>query len=136
MKKNVPKDWVCLYDSNLGLGVHKRQHANLNFFWKPSPICHALVYFCHKIRNPPPLFTWRHLWMLINHFCFFWSTERSVIVSVGYTLSLLFGMLTPIANPVLYGLLNDSFKEVICKMFSCIYRWVIFTLNFFQTIPL
>jgi hypothetical protein len=28
------------------------------------------------------------------------TTERTVIASVGYTLSLLFGMLTPIANPV------------------------------------
>jgi cytochrome c biogenesis factor len=48
--------------------------------------------------------------------------ERSVIVSVGYTLSLLFGMLTPIANPVLYGLLNDSFKEVACTKLSFMFR--------------
>jgi hypothetical protein len=48
--------------------------------------------------------------------------ERSVIVSVGYTLSLLFGMVTPIANPVLYGLLNDSFKEVILNKISSVFR--------------
>jgi hypothetical protein len=34
------------------------------------------------------------------------------MASVGYTLSLLFGMLTPIANPMFYGLLNDPFREV------------------------
>lgn len=39
------------------------------------------------------------------------------MVSVGYTLSLLFGMLTPIANPLFYGLFNDPFKDVIKNNF-------------------
>ena len=38
--------------------------------------------------------------------------ERTSGASVGYTLSLLVGLLTPIANPLFYGLLNDSFQEV------------------------
>jgi hypothetical protein len=41
--------------------------------------------------------------------------QQTVLASVGYTLSLLFGMMTPIANPVFYGVLNDPFKEVVRK---------------------
>ena len=43
--------------------------------------------------------------------------ERTVMASVGYTLSLLFGMLTPIANPLFYGILNDGFREVLKEKF-------------------
>jgi hypothetical protein len=46
---------------------------------------------------------------------------QTVMASVGYTLSLLFGMLTPIANPVFYGLLNDPFKEVMRAKFPWLF---------------
>ena len=47
--------------------------------------------------------------------------QRTVLASVGYTLSLLFGMLTPITNPVFYGMLNDPFKEVVRKRFPWLF---------------
>ena len=47
--------------------------------------------------------------------------EQTVMASVGYTLSLLFGLLTPIANPVFYGLLNDPFKEVMRAKFPWLF---------------
>lgn len=47
--------------------------------------------------------------------------QQTVLASVGYTLSLLFGMLTPIANPVFYGILNDPFKEVVRKRFPWLF---------------
>ena len=47
--------------------------------------------------------------------------QRTVLASVGYTLSLLIGMLTPIANPVFYGILNDPFKEVVHKKFPWLF---------------
>ncbi len=47
--------------------------------------------------------------------------QQTVLASVGYTLSLLFGMLTPIANPVFYGILNDPFQEVVRKRFPCLF---------------
>ena len=47
--------------------------------------------------------------------------QRTVLASVGYTLSLLIGMLTPIANPVFYGILNDAFKEVVHKKFPWLF---------------
>ncbi len=43
--------------------------------------------------------------------------ERAVMASFAYTLSLLSGMLTPIINPVLYSLLNESFREIVRKKF-------------------
>ena len=48
--------------------------------------------------------------------------QRTVMASVGYTLSLLFGMLTPIANPIFYGILNDPFKEIVKKRFPWIFK--------------
>jgi hypothetical protein len=47
--------------------------------------------------------------------------QQTVLASVGYTLSLLFGMLTPIANPVFYGILNDPFQEVVRKRFPWLF---------------
>ena len=47
--------------------------------------------------------------------------QQTVMASVGYTLSLLFGMLTPIANPMFYGLLNDPFREVMKDKFPWLF---------------
>jgi hypothetical protein len=48
--------------------------------------------------------------------------ERDSYASVGYALSLLVGLLTSIANPVLYTIFNTTFKRQVKRKFSFITR--------------
>ena len=57
-------------------------------------------------------------WAPMVIFCFIYDfanhliPKRGSVAQFTYDLTLLFGMLTPIANPILYSLLNENFRDV------------------------
>ncbi len=63
------------------------------------------------------------IFSLIYDFRREWLPERAVMASFYYSISLLSGMSTPIINPVLYSLLNDSFRYLAAHLLpvaSCV----------------
>ena len=63
-------------------------------------------------------------WAPMVIFCFIYDfanhliPQRGSLAQFTYALNLLFGMLTPIANPILYSLLNESFRDVAKQKYS------------------
>ena len=62
-------------------------------------------------------------WSPLVIFCFIYDFAKHLIptrpsmAQYTYTLTLLFGMLTPIANPILYSCLNENFRQAVKKKF-------------------
>ena len=56
-----------------------------------------------------PLVLYSVLFDFFRHFL----PERHSMASVGYAFSLLFGLTTPMANPILYTSLNESFRTTL-----------------------